>query len=180
MKLDEEKIGKVLVYSYRVCMTVFIWLVIIGFVIFLVRGRQAEAVFSSQDSVIEEAVEPAYTDTLAYVRDLIYQEGIAQPEIVYAQFLLETGYGSSRILKQNNNCFGMKRARTRPTLAVGTHSGHAVFNSIEDSVKDYALWQNMVKDETRMSEEAYLAMLKRTYAEDHRYVDKLRRIIKTL
>jgi len=176
MKIDEKTVDKIFDMGNRVCMTVLFWLFVIAVVAYVFGTRYSVSSLEEQ----EQQVKTLRVDTLTYVRDLIYKEGIAQPKVVYAQFLLETGYGSSRILKQNNNCFGMKRARTRPTLAVGTHSGHAVFNSIEDSVKDYALWQNLVKDETRMNEARYLAMLKKTYAEDRRYVDKLKSIIKDL
>lgn len=70
---------------------------------------------------------------------------VEHPEIVYAQAILETGSFSSNIFKENNNLFGMKTPRVRPTTAIGTHRGHAKYKSWQDSVRDYALWQEYYK-----------------------------------
>jgi flagellum-specific peptidoglycan hydrolase FlgJ len=59
---------------------------------------------------------------------------------VFAQAAFETGNFTSDIFKENNNLFGMKLPRVRQTLATGENRGHATFNSITDSIKDFALF----------------------------------------
>ena len=60
--------------------------------------------------------------------------------LVFAQAVHETGYFRSDIFINNRNLFGMKLARVRPTTAIGERSGHAVYNSIDDSIRDFELW----------------------------------------
>jgi uncharacterized FlgJ-related protein len=62
-------------------------------------------------------------------------------DIVYAQAIIETGHFTSNIFKNGNNLFGMKVARQRPTTAIGEYKGHAKYESWEESVMDYALFQ---------------------------------------
>lgn len=96
-------------------------------------------------------------------------------DIVYAQALIETGRFTSKIFKHGNNLFGMKVASQRPTTAIGEYKGHAKYESWQESVMDYALFQAayMKKCKTR---EQYLQYLKENYAEDPGYVEKVRQI----
>lgn len=64
---------------------------------------------------------------------------------IFCQAAFETGNFSSVIFRDQNNLFGMKLAKVRPTTATGESRGHAVFRSIADSVKDYALYYRYVK-----------------------------------
>lgn len=98
------------------------------------------------------------------------------PHIVLAQAKLETGYFTSNIFRENNNLFGMKRPRVRPTYAVGENRGHAVFEHWQDSVKDYRLYSHLYMDFE--SEWQYYNYLARVYAEDPNYVNKIRYIIR--
>ena len=98
------------------------------------------------------------------------------PHIVLAQAKLETGYFTSNIFIENNNLFGMKRPRVRPTYAVGENRGHAVFEHWQDSVKDYRLYSHLYMDFE--SEWQYYNYLATRYAEDPNYVNKIRYIIR--
>lgn len=110
------------------------------------------------------------------VMQLIYENGIEHPDIVYAQILLETGHFSSELFKNANNLFGMKQAKVRETTNIGEYKNHAKYASIYDSVKDYKLWQQTYASGMNRSE--YLSYLNRVYAEDAKYVNKLKRIIR--
>lgn len=57
--------------------------------------------------------------------------------LVLAQSALETGYWSSPVFRNARNAFGLRRARVRPTPAVGVYQGHAAYRSLTDSVRDY-------------------------------------------
>lgn len=113
----------------------------------------------------------------------IREKKIKHPQIVYAQALLETGEFTSVIFKENNNLFGMKYVQdfgtkyTRPTTAVGSKYGHAIYEHWKKSVDDYQLWQQMFKRTPTEKEDEYFTLLKNKYAEDSRYVSHLKIII---
>jgi uncharacterized FlgJ-related protein len=96
-------------------------------------------------------------------------------DIVYAQAIVETGRFTSNIFRNGNNLFGMKLARQRPTTAIGEYKGHAKYRSWEHSVMDYALFQAAYTKKCKTREE-YLQYLKRNYAGDPDYVNKVRQI----
>jgi len=108
----------------------------------------------------------------AYILDL----NIRFPHIVYAQARLETGNFQSHIFLNNNNIFGMRQARKRPTTNKGEENGHAYFNSWQESVLDYAMYSAAYLSKIS-SEEQYFYYLGSNYAEDPNYVSKLKEII---
>jgi flagellum-specific peptidoglycan hydrolase FlgJ len=108
----------------------------------------------------------------AYILEL----NIRFPHIVYAQALLESGEFKSHIFKENNNFFGMKQAKQRPTTNKGTENGHAYFVNWRDCVVDYAFYQAAYLNDLR-SESEYFEYLGQNYAEDTGYVEKLKKII---
>ena len=99
------------------------------------------------------------------------------PHIVYAQSLIETGNFTSKIFKENNNLFGMREAKVRLNLALGTQYSHAYYDSWESSLLDYALYASSYLKDLN-TEEKYFDYLGKNYAEDPNYVSKLRKIIK--
>lgn len=98
------------------------------------------------------------------------------PHIVLAQSKIESGFYSSKIFKENNNLFGMKKPMSRATLAKGTKRGHAYYDHWTESVIDYALFQSRYMSHLK-NEEAYLNYLGAHYAEDPKYVSKIRTLI---
>lgn len=90
-----------------------------------------------------------------------------QARFITAQAGHETGDFKSIIFKENNNCFGMKLALIRKTTAIGQNRGHAKYNSIEDSVKDFAIYYKSWKYlPVYNSIDAYVkALVKRGYFE---------------
>lgn len=69
-----------------------------------------------------------------------FHSAIAQ--LVTAQAAHETAIAGvpfmSPVYLMNNNAFGMKNAGQ--ALATGTNLGHATYNSVEDSIRDYKKW----------------------------------------
>jgi len=86
-------------------------------------------------------------DYRAYILAQLSNSGITGElaKYIFCQAAFETGNFSSEIFRDQNNLFGMKLARVRPTTATGEKRGHAVFKSIADSVKDYAIYYRYVK-----------------------------------
>lgn len=108
-------------------------------------------------------------ETLALaIRDM----DIQHPEWVYRQAILESGGLSSRLVRTQNNLFGMKMPRKRDTFASGPGSNrYAKYNSWAHSVADYKLYQGEkeIKD--------YKTFLKsRKYSETGNYIERLKSI----
>jgi len=93
---------------------------------------------------------------------------VKYPHVVLAQAILETGHFKSEIFKQNNNLFGMKEAKVRQHTADGTNLGHACYDSWQESVIDYALYQARYLSHIK-SESEYLLYLNERYAESGNY-----------
>ena len=102
--------------------------------------------------------------------------GVAYPDVVLAQAKIETGNFTSKIFRENNNMFGMKLPERRQTTAVGENRNHAKYTDWIQSIKDYKLWQDKMIHRAP-TKRAYLAYLKRNYAEDKNYIKKIKQII---
>ena len=111
------------------------------------------------------------------------------PEVVVAQIILESAKFSSNIYKKNHNLVGMKKPKFRETYAIGENLGHAVYETDAHCLADYLKWQEYVgepylrkRGKTRFAnnDEYMQFLLDVGYAEDKRYVKKLKNIIKYL
>jgi len=100
------------------------------------------------------------------------------PWIPMAQSIIETGYWRSDIFLENNNLFGMKKAKSRITTATGTNKNHATYKTWRESVYDYAFYQSRYLGKVG-SEEQYFQFLSASYAEDTTYISKLKNIIES-
>lgn len=132
-----------------------------------------------KETVIEEIIyitEPPMPFTPENLQLYLNQLNVKFPHIVYAQAVQETGGFTSGIFEENNNLFGMKVARQRPTTALGTRRNHAYYRNWTDSVKDYALYQAAYLSHIK-NEEEYLAFIGQSYAEDENYVKRVLHIM---
>ncbi|HKR06584.1 MAG TPA: glucosaminidase domain-containing protein, partial [Bacteroidia bacterium] len=112
---------------------------------------------------------------------------------VLAQIKLESGNLGSFLLKRTNNMLGMRFPFSRKTTACGIYlasndtiiygtqkelrkymktNNYAVFNSWQDAVADYKLWQEACFKVT----ERYLTFLGNVYAEDSLYTKKIKNV----
>jgi hypothetical protein len=98
------------------------------------------------------------------------------PYIVFAQSKLETGNFTSKIFRENSNCFGMREAKQRITTAQGTENNHAYYASWGESVYDYAFYQCRYLSGIN-TEEQYFQYLSQSYAENPSYVSILKDMI---
>jgi uncharacterized FlgJ-related protein len=122
----------------------------------------------SKDSLSMEEQIYLYLDTI----------NVKFKTVVVAQAVLESGNFKSKVFKENNNIFGMKKASTRPTL--GTMQGsYSKYKNWQESILDYAFYQAYFCNRIK-SEEEYINHLCTNYAEDEKYRDKLERIIAKL
>ena len=106
------------------------------------------------------------------LRECISVLNIRFPDIVYAQMKLETGNFRSKVFRENNNLFGMKVAKSRPTTNKGKQHGHAIYHTWRESVIDYAIYSAKYLSDIK-TESEYLAYLKKNYSEDPNYIKKI-------
>lgn len=98
-------------------------------------------------------------------------------DVIVAQYKIETGNGTSKIFKENNNLFGMKKAVLRPNTALGEQYEHAYYENWIQSLMDYGYWQAYNAKNIRNQQE-YLQLLSEIYAEDKSYINKLQYYLK--
>ncbi len=99
---------------------------------------------------------------------------------ITAQSILEAGweYNSLKAVRINN-IFGMKRAKNRLTVALlDTLNGYAEYDAKEDSVEDMMLWY--VYGKGGECEDYYDFLLKKGYAQDTEYINKLKSIVERI
>jgi hypothetical protein len=113
-----------------------------------------------------------FSQTKAEVYNYIKSCNLEHPEIVFKQVLLETGHLKSNIFRYNNNCFGMKLAKKRHTLATGEGRGHAIYSSWQMSIVDYQIWQRLYYK----GGDYYQFLTRMGYATSPTYINKLKGI----
>lgn len=92
---------------------------------------------------------------------------VKHPHIIHAQAILETGNFTSRLCKENNNLFGLYNSKSKR---------YYKFNHWSESIVAYlAFVQYKYKDDI----DYYKFLEKINYAEDPKYINKLKEIIKT-
>lgn len=110
----------------------------------------------------------------------LVEYGIEHPDVVFAQAVLESGNFTSKLFKTQNNLFGMKLPYKRKTTAVGKNkNGYAKYNSVDDSIYDYYLFQEYAMRKREMNKKEYISYIGRNYAHDKNYTKKLNKIIKS-
>jgi uncharacterized FlgJ-related protein len=105
----------------------------------------------------------------------VYSLNVRFPHIILAQAHLESGKFTSGIFANNNNLFGMRQARLRPTTNKGSRNGFAKYDHWRDSVMDYILYYAVYMHKFK-TEEAYYAYLDRSYANNAHYSKLIRKI----
>lgn len=127
------------------------------------------------------------------LRTEIDAQQILCPEQVYAQILIESGHLESFLVKRAHNLLGMRYPFKRKTTAIGIflpesnliikgtqeellkfryQNHYAVYANWQSCVQDYKLWQ----DHCFKLTDRYLNFLGEFYAEDTRYVEKIRKL----
>ena len=105
----------------------------------------------------------------------VYSLNVRFQHIILAQAHLESGKFTSGIFVNNNNLFGMRQARLRPTTNKGSRNGFAKYDHWRDSVMDYILYYAVYIHKFK-TEEAYYAYLDRSYANNPHYSKLIRKI----
>ena len=99
---------------------------------------------------------------------------IKHTDIVRKQAIIESSHYSGKIFKENNNIYGIRYPNYRITTAIKTKNNHANYETWQDSVIDYAIYQSTFL--RGKNKEEYLSYLKDNYAENKLYVDLINKI----
>jgi len=102
--------------------------------------------------------------------------GVQHPKIAFRQAILETGNFKSPLFIEGNNCFGMRRAKYRPSPAIGELNYHATYWHFYDSIRDYVMLQQYYQDRGHPLEEYYTFLENIGYAVDPEYTNKLKNL----
>lgn len=89
------------------------------------------------------SLDESAAEIYGYILDAGFDPETAK--IITAQAAHETGGFTSTIYHVNKNAFGMKLPKVRKTTAIGENRGHAVYESLADSVNDFYLWYTYSK-----------------------------------
>jgi hypothetical protein len=114
-----------------------------------------------KDTTVVVAVDSSKLDRELLV-SYILEKNIHHPEIAYAIVRQESNM-CSNLFKTNNNLFGMRHPRVRPTKSLGSKKGFAHFESWQHSVEDYKLYVEFVGGH-KMTRAQYLSHIDRSYA----------------
>jgi uncharacterized FlgJ-related protein len=116
--------------------------------------------------VIKDTTDVVAVDSSKLDRELlvsyILEKNIHHPEIAYAIVRQESNM-CSNLFKTNNNLFGMRHPRVRPTKSLGSKKGFAHFEKWQHSVLDYKLYLEFVGGH-KMTRAQYLLHIDRSYA----------------
>lgn len=110
------------------------------------------------------------------LRNEIKKLHLKYEDVIVAQYIIESGSGTSNIYKQNNNFLGLKEPHSRPTTSLGTNLGHSQFSCWQNCLEDYCMWQIMCARGIN-SQEEYIQLLGSIYAEDQSYMDKINKLL---
>lgn len=102
------------------------------------------------------------------------------PDIIMAQYQLESASGTSYLAKKNKNLFGMHKAWTRKSVRCRSFDtqGYAIYNNWQLSVVDRIYWEEHLFDNEKPSRAQYLSAIKKIYAKDEHYIEKIKKIAK--
>ena len=105
------------------------------------------------------------------VLEIIKECGAWYPEIVMAQYIIESGRGTSSLSRSSNNLFGMKVALRRPTTQLSGTSwhGYGVYLNKEHSIIDRVLWDRWLFNGVKPDYDSYMNKLSNIYAETPDY-----------
>lgn len=111
------------------------------------------------------------------VKEDIKELKFKYPDLIFRMVMLESGFLTSNLAVNYNNILGMKIAKQRFTVAIGsTDSGFAVYKSYRECLIDFKVWETRY---TRgMSKSQYIKYLNDVYAPNQNYFQKLQGILK--
>lgn len=124
--------------------------------------------------------QPVVKPTVENVEALVLLCDCWYPDIIMAQYQLESTKGTSSLARHNNNLFGMTKAFTRKSVRCRSFDskGYAMYNNWQLSVIDRIYWEEHAFPDGKPTRKEYLEKIRRTYAKDSSYIQKITSIAK--
>ena len=102
---------------------------------------------------------------------------VPHPKIIFSQAKLESSNYTSNLFLSTHNLFGMKKSESRTKLVSGDNGIYSSYNDWKMSVVDYVLWLYTFNGD-KLTQDEYINLLGKVYAEDPKYKEKLTQIFK--
>lgn len=102
---------------------------------------------------------------------------VPHADIIVAQALLESQNFNSDLFKRQNNFLGMKRSRERISTTGQGKGEYKDYTNWQECTTDYIFWMDHYQAH-KLNRDEYFKLLGKIYAEDPKYVEKLKEIIK--
>ena len=150
--------------------------VILTLLLFFTLSPQIKSEGSNTE--LKELREPSHIN---YERlyEHILKAGVKFPDIAFAQAVLESAHFKSPLFERANNLFGMQYPIKRETTAISSTNGYSKYENWHESVYDYKLWQDFLfRRRGELTQAEYFAYLHKWYAEDKKYVIKVKNKMK--
>ena len=167
--------------------------------LFFVDHKQQAKQIKELDVAIEEVIEEmddnirveSFFSTVGYhylvredtpltdetLTDILERAGAYYPEMLVAQASLESGRYTSRLAKESNNIYGMKVPGSRTHLQNGKDGDYGAYDTWQLCAL-CRVWLDFTVFPDKPTEEEYYEWLRRRYAEDQYYTEKIKNIIK--
>lgn len=146
-------------------------ILLMQFVIYLKINRTSSSMtINHRYEVLDNSVPHLVADSL---KKLLEEHNVSFKDIVFNQAKIESGNFESKIFKQNNNLFGMRFAKLRPTLAIGEINGYAYYRTWQESLYDYLIFQSRYLKGAKNRDDYLQKLVDVGYAEDVEYIKKL-------
>lgn len=100
------------------------------------------------------------------LKEALEYYNVKYPNIIYAQAILETGHFKSNLCINNNNLFGLYDSKNKK---------YYIFDHWKDCIIAY---KEMVQYKYKDGDDYYKFLSDIGYAEDPKYIDKLKEIVK--
>lgn len=156
----------------------FLFLLIISIFIYINVSEEKVEEKGQTETVVnvhtECSKEKSDSLSILNIEELLVKTHMEHPHIVLAQIRLESGNLKSKLATENNNLLGMKYPYQRPTTSSGERNGYAYFDTWQDCIYDYLIWQSRYAK--KLTEEEYYNYLESVYAQDEGYIKKLKQI----
>ena len=137
------------------------------FLLMQLKGKAYTPTNHPPPPTMDTASVPAFLEKSARdgLREALSHYDIVCPEIVYAQAVLETGHFKSVSCLRHHNLFGLYDSKAKK---------YCRFNHWSESVVAYREW---VQKRYKPPEDYYMFLQRIGYAEDPRYIHKLKQIV---
>lgn len=143
------------------------------FILFFMLFLKISFSQKNQDEVLAKYKDQPISDS-AFV-EASKMIGLQNIDLLLKQAKLESNNFKSKLFKNGNNMFGMRKPAQRETFAKKEKlMGYATFDSWIHSLLDYKLWYDI---NPKRNSETYFEFLKRrNFAQDLNYIKKIKNV----